>query len=98
MYIVTDAGKNETGALVKVNPGTLEKTVLLNNYYQQPFMGFNDLDIDKDGNFLMTDSKSADVRRPSDSIIDHTLTCLTGQGHHSVHPADQPHRLYGKRH
>lgn len=61
MYIVTDGGKNETGALVKVNLDTLEKTVLLNNYYQQPFMGFNDLDIDKDGNFWMTDSKSADV-------------------------------------
>lgn len=68
MYIATDGGEDETGALVKVNPETLEKTVLLNNYYQQPFMGFNDLDIDKDGNFWMTDSKSADVRENSSAL------------------------------
>ncbi|KAF3012868.1 hypothetical protein E8E14_011196 [Neopestalotiopsis sp. 37M] len=59
MYVVTDGSHTETGALVKIEPGSLNKTVLLNNYYQQPFMGFNDLDIDPDGNFWLTDSRSA---------------------------------------
>ncbi|KAF4546813.1 Six-bladed beta-propeller TolB-like protein [Lasiodiplodia theobromae] len=57
-YAVTDGSANETGALVKIDPITFEKTVLLNNYYQQPFDGFNDLEIDPDGNFWLTDSKS----------------------------------------
>ena len=55
-YVVTS--HNETASLVRVDPKTLEKTVLLNNYYQQPFMGFNDLEIDPDGNFWVTGSKS----------------------------------------
>ncbi|CAI6091102.1 unnamed protein product [Clonostachys chloroleuca] len=59
LYVVTDGSHNETGSLVKINPNTLEKTTLLNNYYEQPFLGFNDLDIDPDGNFYLTDSKSA---------------------------------------
>lgn len=61
MYVVTDGSHTETGSLVKIDPGSLNKTVLLNNYYQQPFMGFNDLDIDPDGNFWLTDSKSGYV-------------------------------------
>lgn len=61
-YGVTDGSANETGALVKIDPTTFEKTVLLNNYYQQPFAGFNDLEIDPDGNFWLTDSKSGAVR------------------------------------
>lgn len=61
-HVVTDGSHNETGSLIRIDPKSLEKTVLLNNYYQQPFMGFNDLDIDSDGNFWMTDSKSAYVR------------------------------------
>lgn len=60
MYVVTDGYKDiETGQLVKINPKTWEKQVILNNYYGQPFLGFNDLDIDSDGNFWLTDSKSA---------------------------------------
>lgn len=62
MYVVTDGDHKETAALVKIEPGSLSKTILLNNYYQQPFMGFNDLDIDPDGNFWITDSKSGYVR------------------------------------
>ncbi|CAJ0548414.1 Ff.00g020270.m01.CDS01 [Fusarium sp. VM40] len=58
LYVVTDGDQNETGALIKLNPKTWKKTVLLNNYYQQPFMGFNDLDIDPEGNFWLTYSKS----------------------------------------
>lgn len=61
MYVVTDGSHEETGALIKIDPVTLNRTVLLNNYYQQPFMGFNDLEIDPDGNFWLTDSKSGYV-------------------------------------
>lgn len=61
LYVVTDGGPDGTGALVRIDPETWEMEVLLNNYYQQPFMGFNDLDIDSDGNFWMTDSKSGAV-------------------------------------
>ncbi|KAJ4360986.1 uncharacterized protein N0V89_001555 [Didymosphaeria variabile] len=60
LYVVTDgSGSKETGALVKIDPSTWEKEVILNNYFAQPFLGFNDLDIDSDGNFWLTDSKSA---------------------------------------
>ncbi|KAF2193954.1 calcium-dependent phosphotriesterase [Zopfia rhizophila CBS 207.26] len=59
MYVVTDGSHKETGALVTIDPKTFKRTVMLNNYYQQPFMGFNDLDIDPDGNIWLTDSKSA---------------------------------------
>lgn len=60
-YIVTDGNHDHTGMLVKVDPRTMESSVVLNNYYQQPFLGFNDLDIDSEGNFWLTDSKSAYV-------------------------------------
>lgn len=56
-YVVTDGGPNNTGTLTKIDPETLEATVLLNNYYQQPFDGFNDIDIDEDGNFWITDGR-----------------------------------------
>ncbi|KAF2248078.1 hypothetical protein BU26DRAFT_392479, partial [Trematosphaeria pertusa] len=65
MYVVTDGdGDKETGALVKINPSSFAKEVILNNYYTQPFLGFNDLDIDSNGNFWLTDSKSAYARKP----------------------------------
>ncbi|TDZ20072.1 hypothetical protein Cob_v007148 [Colletotrichum orbiculare MAFF 240422] len=57
-HVVTDGTSNETAALVRVDPKTLEKKVLLNNYYEQPFMGLNDVEIDSDGNFWLTDSRS----------------------------------------
>lgn len=56
---VTYGGPEETGRLIKIDPSTLETIVLLNNFYQQPFLGFNDLEIDRDGNFWLTDSDSA---------------------------------------
>ncbi|KAJ4299218.1 hypothetical protein N0V90_004462 [Kalmusia sp. IMI 367209] len=60
MYVVTDGDRDkETGMLAEINPATWEKKVLVNNYYGQPFMGFNDLDIDSEGNFWLTDSNSA---------------------------------------
>lgn len=63
-HIVTDGGFNETGTLVRVDPGTLEKKLLLNDYYQQPFMGFNDFEIDQANNFWLTDSRSGWVHDP----------------------------------
>ncbi|KAJ9664402.1 hypothetical protein H2198_000331 [Neophaeococcomyces mojaviensis] len=62
MYIITDGTDGETGYLAKVDPITLKRETLLNNYYGQPFAGFNDLDIDSDGNFYLTDSKSGWAR------------------------------------
>jgi gluconolactonase len=60
LYVVTDgSGSKETGALVKIDPSTWKKEVILNNYFAQPFLGFNDLDIDSEGNFWLADSKSA---------------------------------------
>lgn len=54
-HVVTDGGPNNTGLLTKIDPITLTSTPLLNNYYQQPFIGLNDIDIDEDGNYWITD-------------------------------------------
>lgn len=54
IYVATDPGMKgdgHCGSLVKINSTTLEAETLLNNFYQQPFFGFNDLDIDVNGNF-----------------------------------------------
>jgi hypothetical protein len=62
LYVVTDGyGKMETGQLVRIDPATWKRTTILNNYHGQPFLGFNDLDVDSNGNFWLTDSKSAYV-------------------------------------
>jgi gluconolactonase len=54
-HVITDGSHNETASLNKIIPETLEKTTLLNNFYGLPFQGLNDLDIDPEGNFWMTD-------------------------------------------
>ncbi|GME44555.1 Six-bladed beta-propeller TolB-like protein [Neofusicoccum parvum] len=59
LYIVTDGGLNETGYFAHVDPATWKRTTLLNHYYEQPFLGFNDIAVDPSGNFYLTDSKSA---------------------------------------
>ncbi|KAH8428441.1 SMP-30/gluconolactonase/LRE family protein [Aspergillus melleus] len=59
LYVVTDGyGDEESGSLVKIVPKTWEKQTLVNNYLVQPFAGFNDLEMDREGNFWLTDSKS----------------------------------------
>jgi sugar lactone lactonase YvrE len=69
LYVVTDGYSDvETGKLVRIDPSTWKATTILNNYYGQPFNGFNDLDIDSDGNFWLTDSKSAYVRQAQASL------------------------------
>jgi sugar lactone lactonase YvrE len=58
--VVTDGyGDEGTGQLVKIDPQSWKQEVVLNNYLVQPFAGFNDLEIDPNGNFYLTDSKSA---------------------------------------
>ncbi|KAF1834784.1 hypothetical protein BDW02DRAFT_621038, partial [Decorospora gaudefroyi] len=42
-----------------MDPETWKRETVMNNYYGQPFLGFNDLDIDSEGNFWLTVSKSA---------------------------------------
>lgn len=64
-HVVTDGSPSGTATLARIDPVTLERTTLLNNYYQQPFISFNDLDIDPDGNFWLADSISGWVRRRS---------------------------------
>lgn len=61
-YVVTDGSPNGTALLARIDPITLERTTLLNNYYQQPLLSFNDLDIDPDGNFWLADSIAGWVR------------------------------------
>ncbi|KAH6708932.1 hypothetical protein BKA61DRAFT_645872 [Leptodontidium sp. MPI-SDFR-AT-0119] len=59
VYIATDTTESQYGSIVKVNPETKEAETLINNFYQQPFLGFNDIEIDRNGNFWVTDSISA---------------------------------------
>ncbi|GAB1193398.1 hypothetical protein APSETT444_002614 [Aspergillus pseudonomiae] len=59
IHVVTDGYSDlQTGELAKIDPHSHEKTTLLNNYLVQPFAGFNDLEIDREGNFWLTDSRS----------------------------------------
>ncbi|KAF2807536.1 NHL repeat-containing protein [Mytilinidion resinicola] len=58
IYVVTDGGPDETGYLAKIDPKTWKRTTLINHYYEEPFGGFNDLAIDPDSNFYLTDSRS----------------------------------------
>ncbi|KAF7185805.1 hypothetical protein HII31_12907 [Pseudocercospora fuligena] len=59
LYVATDGGAGTYASVYKVDPMTLNATAILNNFYQQPFLGFNDLDIDPNGNIWLTDSISA---------------------------------------
>lgn len=63
LYITTDGGDGHYASVVKVDPHTWQSEIILNNFYQQPFLGFNDLDIDLQGNIWLTDSSSAWVCR-----------------------------------
>ncbi|KAB8234191.1 SMP-30/gluconolactonase/LRE family protein [Aspergillus alliaceus] len=59
IHVVTDGYSDlQTGELAMIDPVSMEKKTLLNNYLVQPFAGFNDLEIDREGNFWLTDSKS----------------------------------------
>ncbi|KAL4757108.1 uncharacterized protein BDW70DRAFT_163856 [Aspergillus foveolatus] len=76
LYVVTDGYDDEqSGQLVKINPRTLEKEVLFNNFLVQPFGKFDDLEIDPHGNFYLTDSKSGwglgivDSAMPTDPTV-----------------------------
>lgn len=65
IYAVTDGSthgsNNETGYLAKIDPETYERTTLLNNFHERPFIGFNDIEMDEEGNFYLTDSRSGYV-------------------------------------
>ena len=58
MHVVTDGGPEETAYLATIDPKTLKRTTILNNFHGRPFMSFNDLEIDREGNYYLTDSKS----------------------------------------
>ncbi|KAL1586088.1 hypothetical protein WHR41_04792 [Cladosporium halotolerans] len=58
MHVVTDGGPDETGYLAIIDPATLKRTTLLNNYFERPFISFNDIELDHEGNYYLTDSRS----------------------------------------
>ncbi|KAI9148148.1 AkeP protein [Paramyrothecium foliicola] len=58
LHVVTDGGPNETPFLATVDPNTWERKTILNNYYGRPFISFNDLELDSQGNYYLTDSFS----------------------------------------
>ncbi|KAJ5590839.1 hypothetical protein N7450_004811 [Penicillium hetheringtonii] len=76
LYGVTDGyGDVETGKLVEIDPIPWKARTLVNNFLGQPFGGFNDLEVDPEGKFWMTDSKSGwgrgivDFTPPNDPSI-----------------------------
>lgn len=75
LYVVTDGGPDETPYLASIDPVTWKRTTLLNNYYAQPFISFNDLEVDREGNFYLTDSFSGWV---SHRIHKERSFCLAG--------------------
>lgn len=59
LHIVTDGGPEGTAYLATIDPASnWTRTTLLNNFYQRPFISFNDLELDGEGNYYLTDSYS----------------------------------------
>lgn len=59
IYVATDGGEGYYASVVKIDPVTLKAETLINNFFQQPFNGFNDIEMDPNGNIWVTDSISA---------------------------------------
>ena len=59
IYVATDGGEGTYASVIKINPVTLNAETIINNFFQQPFNGFNDIDVDPNGNLWVTDSISA---------------------------------------
>jgi sugar lactone lactonase YvrE len=63
LHVVTDGGPNETAYLAIIDPANnFARKTLLNNFYQRPFISFNDLEMDAEGNYYLTDSYSGQGR------------------------------------
>ncbi|KAJ3572912.1 hypothetical protein NPX13_g4892 [Xylaria arbuscula] len=58
LHIVTDGGLQDVPYLASIDPDTWNRTKLLNNYYERPFISFNDIEMDHEGNYYITDSLS----------------------------------------
>ncbi|KAK1967054.1 hypothetical protein LY78DRAFT_746723 [Colletotrichum sublineola] len=58
LHVVTDGGPNETAYLATIDPKTWERKTVLNNFYERPFMSFNEIEMDREGNYYLTDSDS----------------------------------------
>lgn len=69
LHVVTDGGPEETGYLAQIDPVSLNRTTLLNNYFGRPFIGFNDLEMDREGNYYLTDSRSGVVSNDNDPYL-----------------------------
>jgi sugar lactone lactonase YvrE len=88
LHVVTDGGPNESAYLATIDPTTWERTTILNNYYERPFMSFNDLEIDNEGNYYLTDSKSGWVscwfRKPLFKVQRHSTRAFTDDVHRAA--------------
>ncbi|KAI0536233.1 AkeP protein [Xylaria digitata] len=62
LHVVTDGGPKEVPYLATIDPKTWDRTTLLNNYYERPFISFNDIEMDREGNYYLTDSLSGQSR------------------------------------
>ncbi|KAK2030781.1 AkeP protein [Colletotrichum zoysiae] len=58
LHVVTDGGPDETAYLATIDPVTWERKTVLNNFYERPFMSFNEIEMDREGNYYLTDSDS----------------------------------------
>lgn len=78
LNVVTDGGPDETGYLATIDPITLDRKKILNNYYERPFMSFNDLEMDEAGNYYLTDSYSGWVREQINTHLPQDLELVEG--------------------
>ncbi|KAK1585478.1 AkeP protein [Colletotrichum navitas] len=58
LHVVTGGGPNETAYLATIDPTTWGRKTVLNNFYERPFMSFNEIEMDRGGNYYLTDSDS----------------------------------------
>ncbi|XHG08641.1 hypothetical protein AWENTII_011734 [Aspergillus wentii] len=58
IYVVTDGSESESGYVARIDSVSLKRETVVNNFLGQPFMGFNDLEIDREGGFWVTDFRS----------------------------------------
>lgn len=65
LHVVTDGGPHGTGYLASIDPSTRERTTILNNHNEQPFISFKDLDLDREGYYDLADSLSICVSTDS---------------------------------
>ncbi|KAH7370458.1 hypothetical protein BKA65DRAFT_532092 [Rhexocercosporidium sp. MPI-PUGE-AT-0058] len=63
LCVATDGGMDGAGSqyasIVEIDPRDWSAETLINNFYKMPFLGFHDLDVDRNGNIWVSASTSA---------------------------------------